>query len=235
MAPRLAPTTADERDDETNALVEAVGGLNIFTTLARHPKALKRWLVFGGHVLSKNTLGDRERELLILRAGWRCGSEYEFGQHTIIGERVGLTPTEVARLTEADLDGWSADDALLRPGRRRTGGRPPHRRRDLGGPGGRAFDDQQLIDLLFTVGQYVLVSMTLNSLGVRARSRGARVADVSGARRSSTDGWRWSSVPARRPGRPSATAGPAPSCSPATGPRCCASTATWRRPRRRPP
>ena len=113
MAPRLAPTTADERDDETNALVEAVGGLNIFTTLARHPKALKRWLVFGGHVLSKNSLGDRDRELLILRAGWRCDSEYEFGQHTIIGERVGLTPTEVARLTEADLDGWSADDALL--------------------------------------------------------------------------------------------------------------------------
>ena len=98
-APRLAPTTAAERDDETNGLVDALGGLNIFATLAHHPKALKRWLVFGGHVLAKSTLPERERELLILRVGWRCGSEYEFGQHTVIGRRAGITDDEVRRLT----------------------------------------------------------------------------------------------------------------------------------------
>lgn len=165
MAPRLTPTTADERDEETNALVESVGGLNIFTTLARHPKALKRWLVFGSHVLAKNTLPDRERELLILRAGWRCDSEYEFGQHTIIGERVGLSVDEVRRLTEPGLEGWSADDAVLV--RAVDELVADHRISDgTWADLTRRWDDQQLIDLLFTVGQYVLVSMTLNSLGV---------------------------------------------------------------------
>lgn len=88
-SPRLEPTTSDEWDDETVALLDAVGHLNIFTTLAHHPKLLKRWMVFGGHVLGKNTLTARDRELLILRAGWRCGCAYEFGQHTVIGHRSG--------------------------------------------------------------------------------------------------------------------------------------------------
>ena len=37
--------------------------LNIFATLAHHPKLMKRWLVFGNHVLAKNTLPARDREL----------------------------------------------------------------------------------------------------------------------------------------------------------------------------
>ena len=41
--------------------------LNIFGSLAHHPDLLRRWLVFAGHVLSKNTIAPRERELLILR------------------------------------------------------------------------------------------------------------------------------------------------------------------------
>jgi alkylhydroperoxidase family enzyme len=165
MAPRIAPTTPDQRDDETNALVDAVGGLNIFATLAHHPKAMKRWLVFGGHVLAKSTLPERERELLILRVGWRCGSEYEFGQHTIIGRRAGLTDDEVARLAADGTDGWSEGDALLVRAADelvadfRIGD-------DTWAALAERWSDQQLIDLLFTVGQYVLVSMALNSLGV---------------------------------------------------------------------
>lgn len=165
MAPRIAPTTADQRDDETDALVDAVGGLNIFTTLAHHPKALKRWLVFGGHVLAKSTLPERERELLILRVGWRCGSEYEFGQHTVIGRRSGLTDDEIARLASDGIDGWSEDDALLV--RAADELVADHRIGDETWAGlAQRLSEQQLIDLLFTVGQYVLVSMTLNSLGV---------------------------------------------------------------------
>src|SRR5262249_15300331 len=71
MEPRLEPLPYDEWDAETKAIF-AEPTLNIFGTLARHPKLLKRWLVFGNHVLAKSTLSARDRELLILRAGWRC-------------------------------------------------------------------------------------------------------------------------------------------------------------------
>ncbi len=165
MTPRLAPTGPDDWDAETAALLEATGHLNIFTTLAHHPKLLRRWLVFGTHVLQKSTLPPRERELAILRTGWRCGSEYEFGQHTLVGRHVGLSDDEIARCCDEELDGWAPRDAALL----------------------RAVDElvaehvvsdetwaalvadwgvEQVLDLVFAVGQYTLVSMALRTLAV---------------------------------------------------------------------
>jgi alkylhydroperoxidase family enzyme len=89
--PRIAPLEESECGEEQRELLARaqVGGrvLNIFRTLVRHPKLLKRWMVFGNHVLNKSTLDPREREILILRIGWLCRSEYEWGQHVAIGKR----------------------------------------------------------------------------------------------------------------------------------------------------
>lgn len=152
-------------DDEARAMAPE-GSLNIFTTLARHPKLLKRWLVFGNHVLAKSTLPARERELAILRVGWRCGAEYEFGQHTIIGQRAGVTDDEIVALTRDLADGaWSeADRTVL------VAVDELHDDQCITDQTWAAlaqrWTEQQLLDLVFTVGQYTLVSMALNSLGV---------------------------------------------------------------------
>ena len=107
-APRVAPLPESQWDPEIRAVFgrENDGGLptsgrvlNIFRTLAHHPKLLRRWTVFGNHVLFKSTLPPRERELIILRIGWLCRSEYEFGQHTRIGRQAGLTDDEILRIT----------------------------------------------------------------------------------------------------------------------------------------
>ena len=143
-----------------------VGDLNIFGTLAHHPKLLKRWLVFGNHVLAKSTLPDRERELVILRAGWRCGSEYEFGQHTVIGGRCGLSEDEIRRLANEDVRGWPAEDAVLV-----TAVDELVDEHTLSDESWQAlkerWDTQQVLDLIFAVGQYVLVSTALRSLRVQ--------------------------------------------------------------------
>ncbi len=164
--PRISPTTAEDRDAETEALVEGLGGLNIFATLAHHPKLLKRWLVFANHVLNKSTLPVRERELAILRVGWRCGSEYEFGQHTIIGQRAGITDGEIDRLATESLDGWSAADAtIVRAADELVA---DHTLANTTWTELTArWDTEQVMDLVFAIGQYVLVSMALNSFGVQ--------------------------------------------------------------------
>ena len=55
--PRIAPLTGDEIDDDAQALLDRVGlpggtTMNIFSTLVRHPRLFKRWLPFGGVLLS---------------------------------------------------------------------------------------------------------------------------------------------------------------------------------------
>ena len=109
--------------------------LNIFATLAHHPRLLKRWSAFGGVLLYGGVLPARERELLILRTGYLCRAPYEWGQHVTIGLAAGLTDDEIARVAAGpDADGWSDGRRAAAARRRRAPRRQPHQRRHLGGP-----------------------------------------------------------------------------------------------------
>lgn len=169
--PRIAPLGEGEWDAETKEVLGPLRSLgpllNIFATLGRHPKLLKRWMVFGNHVLSKSTLPPRERELAILRIGWLCRSEYEWGQHVAIGRQTGLTDEEIQRVAKGpQAPGWSAADATLLRATDEL-----HADAFISDPTwaelAKRYDTRQIIDLIFAVGQYNLVSMALNSLGVQ--------------------------------------------------------------------
>jgi alkylhydroperoxidase family enzyme len=159
-------------DDEGREFMQTVARgdgrvLNIYRTLVAHPKLLKRWGVFGTHVLYKSTLPARERELLILRTGWLCRSEYEWGQHVIIAKGCGVTDEEIERVKEgADADGWASFDAALLRAADEL-----HFDSFISDETWEAlserFDTKQMIDAIFAVGQYHIVSMALNSLGVQ--------------------------------------------------------------------
>ncbi|HTU56954.1 MAG TPA: carboxymuconolactone decarboxylase family protein [Polyangiales bacterium] len=165
--PRIAPLPESEWDDETRELLpKGTRPLNVFTTLVRHPKLFKRWSVFAGHVLSKSTLPARERELAILRTGHRCRCAYEFHQHKRLGLSVGLTEAEIARVTEPGNAGFSEHDAAIVRAADEL-----HDAQKISDETWstlrKTWDEKQMIDLLFAVGQYTMVSMVLNSLGVQ--------------------------------------------------------------------
>ena len=141
--------------------------INIFKTLARHEKLLKRWLVFARHILFKCSLPTREREILILRIGWLCQSEYEWGQHVKIGKESGLTDDEIKGIIKGpDSKGWDKFDATLLRAVDEL-----YYDSFISDPTWKtlseSYNTQQLLDLVFTVGQYNLISMTLNTLGVQ--------------------------------------------------------------------
>jgi len=165
VTPRLEPLPRDRWDDETRALL-GDDTLNIFGTLAHHPKLMKRWIVFGNHVLAKSTLPARDRELVVLRTGWNCRAPYEWGQHVVIARAIGLTDEEIARIAEGPAaSGWSAGDALLLRAADEL-----HTEQTLSDATYDALaaqhDAQYLLDFVFTVGQYHLVSMALNAFRV---------------------------------------------------------------------
>jgi 4-carboxymuconolactone decarboxylase len=141
--------------------------INIFPTLARHEKLLKRWLVFARHILGKSSLPARDREILILRIGWLCQAEYEWGQHVKIGKESGLTDDEIQGIMDGpDSTRWNAFDATLLRAVDEL-----YYDSFISDPTWKKLTEryniQQVLDLVFTVGQYNLVSMALNTLGVQ--------------------------------------------------------------------
>jgi alkylhydroperoxidase family enzyme len=168
--PRLSPLPQDQIPEEIRKYTGARPGqpvLNVYATVARHAKLAKRWLVFGAHVLAKNSLSNRERELVILRTGWRCNSEYEWGQHVRIGREAGLSVEEVKRIALGpDAPGWDPFDATLLRAADEL-----HDDQFLSDATWGAlctrYGEEQMLDLIFTIGQYTLVSMVLNTLGVQ--------------------------------------------------------------------
>src|SRR5262249_17547641 len=86
---------------------------NIFKVLAHHPKLVKRWTPFAGHILSKQSLPFRDRELLILRIGWLNQAPYEFAQHEQIALRGGLTAADIERVKQGPKGGWDDREAAL--------------------------------------------------------------------------------------------------------------------------
>lgn len=169
--PRIPPLEESDWDGEVVELLSAnrkKGEVyNIFKTLAHHPKLLKRWRVFGNHVLFKSSLPVREREILILRVAWLCRAGYEWGHHVVIARQSGLSDEEIRRITEGpDAPGWDAFDAAVL--------RAADELRDdafisdaTWNALAERFNTQQMMDVVFAVGQYNLVSMALNSFGVQ--------------------------------------------------------------------
>ena len=97
-------------EDRTTVEKNAMNGqiFNIFKVLAHHPSLVKRWTPFAGHILSKQTLPFRDRELLILRIGWLNQAEYEFAQHELIAKKGGVSDADIERLKQGPkAAGWS--------------------------------------------------------------------------------------------------------------------------------
>jgi alkylhydroperoxidase family enzyme len=155
VRPRIMPL-----DDDRNP-----PPLNIFRTLARNKPLEKAFLALGSHFFFGETLPAREREIVILRVGWRSGSEYEFGQHTTIGLAAGLTQTEIDRLADAGSGDWSPGDADLVQMVDELCGDNVVSDSTWASLANR-WSEAELLDLLVLAGFYRLVSGMLNSAGV---------------------------------------------------------------------
>jgi 4-carboxymuconolactone decarboxylase len=102
-APRIAPVPAKPERPM----------LNIFATLAKDRDLARGFYALGGHLLQHGSLAPRERELVILRTGYRSGAEYEFSHHRSIGADAGLSDAEIAATAEVGAMHWSGPDLAL--------------------------------------------------------------------------------------------------------------------------
>ena len=138
---------------------------NVFGTLIHHPDLLRRWLVFANHVLGKSTIEVRQREVLILRTAKLVDSEYEWGQHVVIAKEACLNDDEIQAIgTSGDgLD--QVEQLLCEVADELT--RDKVLSADVWAKLNEHFDTRQVMDIVFTVGQYTMLAMALNTFGVQ--------------------------------------------------------------------
>jgi 4-carboxymuconolactone decarboxylase len=173
--PRMPPVLQDELTDDMRAFLEKwTGGIfrgadsnPVLLTFAHHPKLADLFSQFNIHLLSTNTLPVKQRQIAIMRAAWICKATYMWSSHLNTSVRCGLQPdmfrpiqvgaddpyfTEfervVIRATEELVNDRQVSDgnwwALM-----------------------KEWNNQQMLDFLFTVGAYVTVAGVMRSTGVQ--------------------------------------------------------------------
>jgi AhpD family alkylhydroperoxidase len=171
-AARILPLAASEWTSDDRAILGSMARgdqtIDVFKTCLRHTELCRNWMPFTRYVLgTTSTLPPRDRELLILRTSALSRADYDWGHHVPAAKRAGLSEEEIARIAKGpEAGGWSAFDATLL----RAAGEL-HRDQFITDRTwtelAKRYNERQLMDAIFTVGQYTMVSMFLNSASVQ--------------------------------------------------------------------
>ena len=174
--PRLPPLPAGEWDERLTRVLELSPGgteepMHIFATLGRaDPELFRRWLGFGGALLS-GRLPGRLRELVILRTASRFGGRYEWAHHIEMGEAAGITPAELAALGgDLQTAAWTPlEGAALRA---------VDETADAGAVSDATWAaladelaESELIELLMLIAHYMMLTTVLRSLQIQLEPR----------------------------------------------------------------
>ena len=141
---------------------------NMTMTLAHHPTLANAFNTFGKHILLTSSISVRPRELIVLRTAWHLKCEYEWHYHVGYALSAGLTMEEIAAIRDgpsaAIWQGKDEDRAVL------TAVDELIRDSVLSDATwaelSRFFNRQQMMDLLFTIGNYVMLGWAAASIGI---------------------------------------------------------------------
>lgn len=175
--PRIAPLSDDQLPQEFGEELKR-WRYNLHRCLAHNPDTLLKWMPYAQHILLENKMPEREREIAILRVACNCRSDYEWSMHAGFARTLGFTeedliavprgpedahwtPVEraVLRATDEIQSDWCISDetwATL----------------------ASQFANDQLIDLVFVISQFILVAVTLNTLRVPLEKNAETLPDL---------------------------------------------------------
>jgi len=88
----------EQASPSLKAIIGTRPPLNIYRMLAHAGPAAEGALSLGTGLLRENELDDRWRELVIVRVGILCGSDYEVHQHKRLAGKVGVAPEKLEAL-----------------------------------------------------------------------------------------------------------------------------------------
>lgn len=174
---RIRALGADEFGDDARALVVDVRNSlgvdtgdeipEVFRLMLWHPGLFRCQMEAGVQLLGKGELSPRDRELAVLRVAWWSGAPYEWGEHVDIAKRYGISSEEIERVTQgSSAPGWSEHErAILRGVEELLGDQMISD--ETWETLARTWNERQLMEFPYLVGQYFLTALQQNSLRVR--------------------------------------------------------------------
>ena len=136
--------------------------------LGRQPDLLSPFLGWAAALALNGVLSNRAHELLALRAAHNCRSEFEWVEHAEYARAAGLTDAEIDAAAQPIADhAWAdADCALL------GAADELHATQNVSDETWNSlaahYDAPALVEILFVVGQYTMLSMFANAAGIDA-------------------------------------------------------------------
>lgn len=176
-APRIPQVCPEEITDEISAfLAKWTGGIfqnadsnPVLLTFAHHPRLADLFSELNIHLLSTNTMPVKQRQIAIMRTAWICKATYMWSSHLNTSVRCGLEPdmfepikigAESPYFTEFERAVISATDELVND----------HMVSDAHWRAlTEQWNNQQMLDFLFTVGAYTTVAGVMRSTGIQRK------------------------------------------------------------------
>jgi alkylhydroperoxidase family enzyme len=154
----------------------------VLWTFAHHPRLADLFSALNIHLLSTTTLPLRERQIAIMRTAWLCKARYMWSSHLRTSMSRGLEPELFKPLQVGASDPYFtafervvilASEDLVRE-------------RLISDANWQAlaahWDNKQMLDIMFTVGTYVLIAGVMRSTGVQREPELLELANRYGAR-----------------------------------------------------
>jgi alkylhydroperoxidase family enzyme len=136
-------------------------------TFARHPELAKAIFEFSRKVQALAEITTRLREIVIMRVAWLNKTDYEWGHHHRYMRDLGMGDEHVQGIKDGpDAPVWSeAERAAIRAVDELT------LTRELSDATWAAlsahYSERQIIDILVLLGQYTLLALPFNAIGLR--------------------------------------------------------------------
>ena len=139
----------------------------VLSTVLHRPELARTFFPFAKYLLTGSSLSKRHNELVVLRVSWLRSAEFEWAQHSMTATASGLfTEAEIARIAgNGDAALWSEVEVLILAAVNQLVRRGDMEEATWTGLS-RHFERQQLVDLVFLVGGYMLVGLYVNAFNV---------------------------------------------------------------------
>jgi 4-carboxymuconolactone decarboxylase len=164
-APRIPLVSREAYTPDQAALASGRDMYNMTRMLVNHPDFYRVFVPYVDKLMSRSLLPHRDREILILRTLALCDESYEDHHHLRIAQTLGMSAAEVEAVKAGQTATLGAFDRMLaRAAEELVNNRCLSD--ETWGTLAKTYNVDQMIEVVFLVGAFTMLSMATNSFGM---------------------------------------------------------------------